>query len=74
MKLVQGKKEMEREATGVTSNCETKVEMVVGEMMVKSDGREERGKEGEGGFSRLLGRARISANAPHIIPPALLIP
>ena len=46
MKLVQGglrKKEREREATGVASNCEKKVEMVVGEMMVKSDGREERG-------------------------------
>ena len=44
MKLVQGKKEMEREATGVASNCEKKVEIIVGEMMVKSDGREERGR------------------------------
>ena len=76
MKLVQGglrTKEREREAKGVASNCEKKVEMVFGEMMVKSDGREEKGKE-EGGFSLLLGRSRISANAPHIIPPALLIP
>ena len=70
MKLVQG--ELRSEEREVTKNCEKEVEMVVGEM-VRSDGREERGK-GEGGFSRLLGWGRISTNAPHIIPRALLIP
>ena len=78
MKLVQGglrTKEREREAKGVASNCEKKVEMVFGEMMVKSDGREERGRrEKEVLAAFLAGLARISANAPHIIPPALLIP